>query len=49
MLKKLMRPIGCFLVVSFILLNVNVPRVKAQMVGRLWRATGLIHWKPSKG
>lgn len=33
MLKKLMRPIGCFLVVSFILLNVNVPRVQAQMVG----------------
>ena len=33
MLKKLMRPIGCFLVVSFVLLNVNVPRVQAQMVG----------------
>jgi len=33
MLKTFMRPIGCFLVVSFFLLNFNVPRVQAQMVG----------------
>ena len=33
MLKKLMRPVGLLLVVTFCLLNFNVPMAQAQMVG----------------
>jgi hypothetical protein len=33
MLKKMMRPVGFFLVFSFLLLNLNVPTAQAKMVG----------------
>jgi len=33
MLKKLMRPVGLLLVVSFCMLNFTVPNVQAQMLG----------------
>lgn len=33
MLQKLKRQVGLFLVVSFCLLNFNVPKVQAQMIG----------------
>lgn len=33
MLKSLMRPVSFLLVISFCLLNFNVPKVQAQMIG----------------
>ena len=33
MLKKMLRPVGFFLVFSFLLLNFNVPTAQAKMVG----------------
>lgn len=33
MLKKLMRPVGLVLIISFCLLNFNVPNVQAKLIG----------------